>query len=469
MMIGGLKKSAIGTLAFFMTAGASLAREKPEIRKPELPGAGKKNVLVIVADDLACNELGCYGGTNIKTPNIDKLAREGIQFNQMYASEAICSPTRASIYTGLYPVRNGVYRNHGNTRSTVKSVTSYLGDMGYRVGITGKTDVRPKSVYPFEIIDGFETNCVSPNTAYTTDGIRQFMSGKTGRPFCLFVCSTNPHVPWTGGDPSKIDPDKLKLPPVLIDNHETRLAFTKYLAEVGALDWQVGDVIAALKESGKYNETMIIFCGEQGPQFPGGKWTCWDYGQKSAFIVKLPGAGSSPRKTEALVQYEDLLPTLIDYLGGSVPEGLDGKSFLPVLDGKTDTSREWAYGIHNNVPEGTPYPIRSIRNSRYKLIVNLDPKLIYYEKHLMGLDKENYWYSWVRDAKAGADSKGLVLRYIIRPEFEFYDIQNDPWEMQNLAEGPKYQTVIEQMKEKLFQWMDQQGDPGKALDETSGH
>ena len=171
-----------------------------------------KNVLVIIADDLAYNELGCYGGTNIKTPHIDQLAQEGIQFNQMYSSSTMCSPTRASIYTGLYPVRNGIYKNHADTKPEVESVTRYLGDMGYRVGITGKIDVRPKSVYKFQVVDGFESNCVSDNTAWNTDGILNFM--KQDKPFCLYVGSTNPHVPWTGGDASHIDPGKLRLPPV---------------------------------------------------------------------------------------------------------------------------------------------------------------------------------------------------------------------------------------------------------------
>lgn len=445
--------------AILMSSGVN-AREATKVASVH-----KKNVLMIIADDLASNELGCYGGTNVKTPNIDKLAKEGIQFNRMYASCAMSSPIRASIYTGLYPVRHGVYRNHGNTYPTVKSVTSYLEAMGYRVGLTGKTDVRPKSVYGFEIVEGFETNCVSANNRYTTDGIQKFINSKGDEPFCLFVCSTNPHVPWTGGDPSRIDPSKLKLPPIFVDNEETRKAFSKYLAEVEILDRQVGDVVKVLNESGKYDETTIIFCGEQGPQFPGGKWTCWDYGQRSAFIVKPAGKELSSRQTDALVQYEDLLPTLIDYLGGKIPEGLDGQSFLSVLEGKTDNFREWAYGIHNNVPEGTPYPIRSIRNSRYHLIVNLEPGSVYYEKHLMGLDKENYWRSWVADARKGLDKKGLVLRYMIRPDVEFYDTQSDPWEMHNLATEKEYQPLIKEMREKLSQWMEQQGDKGKALDD----
>lgn len=432
--------------------------------QPETSNKGQRNLLVFVADDLACNELGCYGGKNAQTPNIDRFVREGVLFNRMYSSSTMCSPTRASIYTGLYPVHNGVYKNHGNTKPTVKSVATYLTRMGYRVGITGKTDVRPKSVYSFEIIKGFEPNCVRKTANYTTGGISEFIDRDKNQPFCLFVCSTLPHAPWTVGNPKKFNPEKLILPPHFVDNKETRVAFSKYLAEVEALDKQFGDVLDVLKNLKKEDNTLVIFSGEQGPQFPGGKWTSWDYGQKSAFIVKSPEKYLKGKTTTALVQYEDVLPTLIDYIGGIVPRGLDGKSFLPVLEGKRKDHRKWVYGVHNNVPEGTPYPIRSIRNEKYKLIVNLTPEATYFEKHLMSPKKINYWDSWVRDSKNNEVAKHWVDRYLKRPAIEFYDTAEDPWELHNLASDRKMKPIIDKMQKKLFKWMDQQGDTGKNLD-----
>ncbi|MEL7587450.1 MAG: sulfatase [Prolixibacteraceae bacterium] len=423
-----------------------------------------KNILVFIADDLARNELGCYGGQNVKTPNIDRFAGEGVCFNRMFSSTTMCCPTRASIYTGLYPVKHGVYKNHGATKPDVKSVVHYFRDLGYRVGLTGKTHFRPKSVYPFEIIDGFEPNCVAKTAGYTTNGIAEYIKRDPDQPFCLFVCSTLPHAPWTVGDTGKFDPAKLQLPPHFVDNQETRIAFAAYLAEIEALDRQFGDVLKALKSTGEDSTTLVMFCGEQGPQFPGGKWTSWDYGQKSAFLLRSPEGFLRGTTSEALLQYEDVLPAMIAYAGGKIPENLDGESFMPVLLGKTTIHREWAFGVHNNVPEGTPYPVRSIRNDRYKLIVNLTPEASYFEKHLMAPEKDSYWNAWVRDAKTSEKARYWVDRYVTRPAIEFYDTQEDPWELNNLASDKKMEPMIRDMNKKLMNWMKNQKDPGKALD-----
>ncbi len=445
-------------LSLGATANVSGEIPVPEIKKSQ------RNILVFIADDLARNELGCYGGQNVKTPNIDRFAGEGVRFDRMFSSSTMCCPTRASIYTGLYPVKHGVYKNHGTTKSDVKSVVHYFSEIGYRVGLTGKTHFKPESVYPFEIIDGFEPNCVSKTANYATGGIIEFMKRNEQQPFCLFVCSTNPHAPWTVGDPTKFDPAKVKLPPHFVDNQETRVAFTKYLAEIAELDRQFGDVLDALKSTGSEDETLVMFCGEQGPQFPGGKWTSWDYGQKSGFIVRTPESYLKGTSSNALVQYEDVLPTLLSYVGGKIPKELEGESFLPLLQGKKTEHREWAYGVHNNFPEGTPYPIRSIRNDQYKLIVNLSPEATYYEKHLMNANKENYWNTWVRDSKTSSVAKHWVDRFLTRPEIEFYNTNEDPWELNNLASDEKMKPMIDKMKKELFAWMKQQGDVGKALD-----
>lgn len=441
-----------------LTSAAGMAE------KPAFAQDPRRNLLIFIADDLARNELGCYGGQNVATPNINRFAREGITFNRMFSSTTMCCPTRASLYTGLFPVKHGVYKNHGETKPEVKSVVHYFRETGYRIGLTGKTHFRPLSVYPFEKIGGFEVNCVSKTANYSTDSISEFMTRDKSQPFCLFVCSTNPHAPWTVGDPSKFDPAKLKLPPHFVDNKETRVAFAKYLAEIEMLDKQFGDVLTALKYAGQESTTMVMFCGEQGPQFPGGKWTSWDYGQKSGFLVRTPEGYGKGTTSEALLQYEDVLPTIISYTGGKIPDGLDGVSFLPVIQGKKKQHHEWVYGVHNNFPEGTPYPIRSIRDDRYKLIVNLTPGAAYFEKHLMAPGKDKYWNSWVRDAKNNKTAKYWVDRYVTRPAIELYDTAADPWELNNLANVEQMKPVIEKMKTKLFAWMDQQGDSGKALD-----
>jgi arylsulfatase A-like enzyme len=267
------------------------------------------------------------------------------------------------------------------------------------------------------------------------------------------------------GDPSEFDADKLLLPPHWVDTKEVRQEFTKYLAEVRRLDNQVGDVMKLLKETGQEKNTILIFLGEQGPQFPGGKWTLYDNGQRSSMIIKWQGKVKPNTQTEAIAQYEDITPTLVAIAGGKPVNGLDGKSFLPVLLGKSNTGRDYAYGIHNNIPEGPPYPIREIRDAKYKLLLNLTPDKNYHIKYMMNPNKkESYWMGWLKAAETSADAKYLTERIVKKPAVEFYDLQKDPYELKNLASDISYKKQIENYTAKLKQWMKQQGDRGAEMD-----
>jgi uncharacterized sulfatase len=427
--------------------------------------AQRPNIVVIMADDLGTNELSCYGGQNLTTPNIDRLASEGILLTNNYASCTMSVPIRASLYTGLYPARHGSYQNHKTSRPDIKSVTHYLPQAGYRVGRTGKQHTTPLSVYRFEEIPGFETNCVSPQADYTTGGIREFITRADHRPFLLFVCSIHPHVPWTWGDSQAFNPAQIILPPNCVDNKETRALFCKYLAEIKSLDNEVGAVRQVLEETGRLDNTLIVFLGEQGPQMPFAKWTCYRYGQHSALIARYPEKIKAGTTSAALVQYEDILPTLMDFAGGGAIEGIDGTSFLPVLFGTKNEHRTCAYGIHNNRPEGPPYPVRSIQDKRYKLILNLTPEAEYHEKHMMDTkNRKQVWASWIETAAGSEQARWLVDRFVKRPAIEFYDLETDPWELNNLASAPQYASKIAGMKTLLQTWMREQGDTGTDME-----
>ncbi|MEC3880122.1 sulfatase family protein [Parapedobacter sp. 10938] len=427
--------------------------------------AARPNIVIIMADDLDSRQLSCYGGQNLQTTHIDALAAEGMKFNQMIASEAMCIPTRASLFTGLYPARHGAYQNHKSVRPGLKSVAHYLNDLGYGVALTGKNHVtKPKAVFPFEIIEGFEPICVAKTDDYTLDSIRRYITRRE-KPFCLFVMSINPHGPWTVGDPSEFDADRLQLPAHWVDTELIREQFTRYLAEVRRLDDQVGDVMQLLKETGQDKNTIVIFLGEQGAQFPGAKWTLWDSGQKSSMIVRWPGRVPQGSESDAIIQYEDVTPTLIDIAGGKPINGLDGRSFLAVLDGRRTDHRDYAFGIHNNIPEGPPYPIRSIRSHRYKLILNLTPDSTYYIKYMMNPAKPNHAYAtWLHRAETDEHAAFLAERIANRPAVEFYDLHADPYEIDNLANEAAHRNTIATMRTELEAWMQRQGDRGAAMD-----
>ena len=427
----------------------------------------RPNIVVVVADDLLTTELSCYGGKNLVTPNIDRLAAEGVKFTQNYASVAMSVPIRASMYTGLYPVRHGSYRNHKKSYTDIKTVNDYMPEVGYRVGRTGKDHPVQPALYKFDEIEGFTVGCTAQKAPYSTDGIKKWMT-KDSNPFLLFVCSIHPHAPWTWGDPSEFNPDNLVMPENCVDSPQMRNIMCKYLAEVRALDNEVGSVREALEEVGKLDNTIFIFLGEQGPQFPGGKWTLWYPGCHSALIARYPKKIKKGSVCEALVQYEDLLPTFIDIAGGDPIPELDGVSFKNALFGKTKRGRDYVYGIHNNVPEGNPYPIRSIRDDRYALIMNLTPEVQYHEKHLMnGNSVTGVWETWLAAAQTSEENAFWKDRYLTRPAYEFYDLKADPWERNNLIDNPTHAKRIEDMKRLLQKWMNEQGDTGAALDNAN--
>jgi len=430
---------------------------------------GRPNILIIMADDCTHNDLPIYGGQNAATPNIDRLASDGLVFNRAYLASAMCQPCRAELYTGLYPMRNGCAWNHSASRPDVTSMPHHLKPLGYRVGLAGKVHVKPDNVFPFEKIGGFDASCVrDPTRPHDTQHIRRFMTGDG--PFCLVVALVEPHVPWVMGDESKYAPKKLKLPPNIADTPRTREDFSRYLAEITYMDGQVGEILEVLDQSGRADDTIVLFTSEQGSQFPGCKWTNWDTGLHTALIARWPGKVARRQRTDALVQYADVLPTLIDAAGGK-PSGrdFDGTSFLPVLLGAESTHRKFVYGMHNNIPEGPAYPIRTISDGQHRYIRNLSPDEIYIEKHLMGWAGQGklnnpYWATWIREAWTNPHTYEMVKRYMHRPAEQLYDSTKDPYEMTNLADDPAFSAVKVRLSAELDRWMTAQGDPGAAQD-----
>ncbi|WP_139279622.1 sulfatase family protein [Tangfeifania diversioriginum] len=435
----------------------------------ENSATSRPNILFIMADDCTYSEIGCFGGQNAKTPNIDKLADEGLIFNRAYVSMAMCVPARHELYTGLYPMESGCAWNHGRSKPGTKSIFHYLTDLGYRVGISGKKHASPKEVFPYINVPGFEENCVLANEEKEDiTGIKRFMEEKNDEPFCLFVCSTSPHAPWTLGDASAYPPAELKLPAHLGDTPEVREAYSRYLAEVTYFDRQVGEVLKTLEETGNANNTVVMLSTEQGWQFSGGKWTNWDLGVHTGLIAKWPGKIKPGSETGALVQFADITPTFVDVAGGEEVPAVSGKSFLDVLLGKNEKHRKYVYCMHNNVPEGKPYPIRAVISSEYHYISNLLPDSIYFEKHLeAGAHGEVWWERWKEKANTSTREKYLVERFYHRPAEEFYAVETDKEQFDNLAGNPIFERELEKHQNALDAWMKTQNDPGVPVDTES--
>ena len=167
--------------------------------------AGAPNVLIIMADDCTYNDLPLYGGRNANTPNIDRLASQGLTFDHAYLAEAMCQPCRSELFTGRFPMRNGCAWNHSASRPGIESMPQRLKPLGYRAGLAGKVHVKPRSVYPFTVVRGFDPNCVrNPTRPHDVEGISAFMAEDS--PFCLVIGLVEPHVPWVMGDATAYPP-----------------------------------------------------------------------------------------------------------------------------------------------------------------------------------------------------------------------------------------------------------------------
>ena len=435
------------------------------LRAQESPS--RPNILVILADDCTYSDLSFHGGENAKTPNLDALAKQGTVFERAYLSMAMCAPCRSEFYTGRLPIRNGCAWNQAASRPGTRSMPHYLGDLGYRVGLAGKTHIKPASVYPFENVPGFDENCVrEPTLPHSLDGVKSFISRDAAQPFCLVVALTEPHVPWVMGDAAAYPPRSIKLPANLADTPRTRQDFGRYLAEITYMDGQVGEILKALDDAKLDSKTLVLFTSEQGAQFPGNKWTNWDTGLHTSIVARWPGVVPAGRRTPALVQYADVLPTFIELAGGKPdPEVFDGSSFAAALKGSSDKHRDYAYGMHNNYPEGPPYPIRSISDGDWRYIRNLTPERTYIEKHLMGRTDHNpYWGTWVFSSTENPRHLHLVERFLHRPAEELYHTAGDRFEMKNLAKDPAHAEIKARLAKELDRHLAEQLDPGVPLD-----
>ena len=415
--------------------------------------AAKPNMVFIIADDLTFRDIGCYGG-QAKTPHIDRLAAQGMKFERCFQAAPMCSPTRHNIYTGLYPVKSGAWPNHTRAYPHVKSIVHHLRPQGYRVTQTGKTHINPRTVFPFENMGGGK----NPDMKYIDRLFAE--TAKGGKPFCLFACSNEPHTPWNKGDASAYPPAKVKLPPYIVDTPRVREDYSNYLAEITYYDSQVGEILALLEKHKLADNTIVMVVSEQGNAFPFAKWTCYDHGLQSAMIVRWPGKVKAGSVTDAMVEYVDVTPTFIDAAGGQPVAPVDGRSFLPVLLGRTDRHKEQVFGIMTTrgIINGTDaYAIRSVREERYKLILNLNHK----SKFTNACTKMPLFQSMVAKAAAGdATAKRLVNAYHHRPAMELYDLQKDPLEMNNIAGQSGSEAHIKRLRGKLEAWMKAQGDQG---------
>jgi N-sulfoglucosamine sulfohydrolase len=427
--------------------------------------APKKNVVLLIADDMGL-DLGCYGNTRIKTPNLDALAKNGVRFSNAFATVSSCSPSRASLYSGLFSHSNGQYglahADHNfHSKPTVKSLPRLLNDAGYRTAILGKNHVIPKEVYPW----GQEIPVNGRSVFLVAEKARQFISEVGDRPFCLVVGYADPHRAARGfGNETKYpnvpevryDAANVELPYHLPDQPDARQDLADYYQSATRCDHGVGLMLKVLDDAKKTDSTLVIFISDNGIPFPGAKTTLYDAGVHLPLIVSSPVQKKRGRANLAMVSFVDVMPTILDWAGVKAPPELPGRSLLPILDEQNPTGWDVVYGSHQFHEVTMYYPMRMVRTRTHKYLLNLAHQLefpfasdIYNSPTWQGVLKRG-------DKMLGQRS---VESFLHRPHEELYDLTKDPNELKNLAGDPAQAKVLDEMRKQMRAWQEKTKDP----------
>jgi N-sulfoglucosamine sulfohydrolase len=424
--------------------------------------AAQPNIVVFLSDDHSLLDSTAYGSKDVKTPAMERLANAGMTFDRAFVASPSCAPSRAALLTGLMPVRNGAEANHSKPRPEIKKLPAYLKALGYEVVSFGKVShYRHTGDYGFDHFahDTFHDDVAIPN------GIKWLRERKSGKPLCIFFGTNWPHVPWPETSEG-YDPEKLSVRASHVDTPRTRDMRARYYAAVSRMDKELGDVFDAAKDVLGPN-TFFLFSADHGAQWPFGKWTLYDAGIRTPLIVVWPEKIEAGARTDAMVSWIDILPTLVEVGGGAAPQDIDGTSFLGVLRGQTREHRDRIFTTHSGDPPMNVYPMRSVRTGDWKYIRNLHPEFSFTTHIDLGqaADGAGYFASWREKAKTDEAAAALVKRYHERPAEELYDLRADPLELRNLAGDPQHAQRLAAMRADVEAWMKANNDEGKIYGE----
>ncbi|MDA9840914.1 sulfatase-like hydrolase/transferase [Rubripirellula sp.] len=413
------------------------------------------NIVIFLSDDHTWRDSSVYGSPDIETPQMQRIANLGMTFDQAFVASPSCAPSRAALLTGLYPSRNGAEVNHSRPSAEITKLPAYLQRLGYEVVSFGKVGHYGQTPdYGFDLAKHFGYH----DDVAVDEAIDWLGNRDSEKPLCLFVGTNWPHVPW----PDKIDdidPAKLSVPPNHVDTPTSRDWRAKYIAAIRRMDQELGRVYdAAFAKFGE--EFFFLHTSDHGAQWPFGKWNLYDDGIRTPMIVTWPGRIESGTRSNAMVSWVDVLPTLLEVAGVTEVESLDGKSFLSVLLGKKERHRDFIFTTHSGDGDFNVFPIRSVRTADgWKYIRNLHPEYLFGSHVTHAEAKKSYWQSWVEEGSVSADAKQLVKRYQHRLPEELFHTPTDPYESLNRIDEAEQATRINELREQLDIWMGETRDP----------
>jgi uncharacterized sulfatase len=438
-----------------LVVGSEAAPFQAPSRQPPGSQASRPNIVLYLSDDHSRADAGCYGSDQFETPRIDRLAKEGLVFDEAATVSAICVPSRASLFTGLYPERHGAAENHSAVSPGTRSLPHVLGELGYRVVLAGKRHVQPESAFPFDHV---------PFQDASTEAIEAYLDQADDRPVCLVIGAHRPHEPHEqvrAEHPAYVDPADIRVPPRLIDTPPLREELAAYAADVWLMDQELGVVLDMLERRGLASSTLMIYTSDHGHGLMG-KFSCYDAGLAVPLVVRWPGVIPPGLRTDALVSVIDWLPTLVEIAGGEPIEDLDGRSLLPLLRGETAEHRDVLFATHTNlgIAGARGYPIRAAWDHDAKFIWNLSPDVPFTNLKILGKSgreetrPHTIWGSWRQAAASDPAVASRLQQFLYRDEEELYDRRSDPHELTNVARDPTRSDQLSRLRERLYRWID---------------
>lgn len=466
---------------------------------PERTRNTAKNVLLIIADD-AGFETEVYNNSACKTPNLDNLAKRSAIFKNAFTSVSSCSPSRSSILSGLPQHQNGMYGlyqtvHHFSSFDSVQTLPRILHQHGIYTGIIGKKHVGPENVYPFDFAYTEQENSilqVGRNITRIKELVKKFLHKYGSRPFFLYVAFHDPHrcghtnpeygqfcEKFGNGEtgmglipdwkPIHYSPEEVEVPYFVPDTPIARKDIAAQYTTISRLDQGIGLVIKELANAGLLDDTLIIYSSDNGIPFPNGRTNLYDSGIMEPFLVSNPfDSNMWGQVVEDMVNHVDITPTILDWFNISYPNYtifsqpaiLTGKSLLPYVSSKkARKSDNLIFSSHSHHEVTMYYPMRAVRTVQFKLIHNLNYKMPF------PIDQDFYLSPTFQDLLNHTHNKQRTFwyknltSYYYRPQWEMYNLINDPKETVNVVNHAKYQDVAKVLKTLLNEWQNKTQDP----------
>lgn len=455
-----MKLISIWTWFLLFLASTGLAAERP-------------NVLLIVSEDNG-PELGCYGDPYAKTPNLDRLAAAGVRFENAFVTYSVCSPSRASFLTGLYPQQNGqiglATHKFAMYDENTRNIVTELKSAGYHTGLIGKLHVNPESAFPFDFKAISSSNFGRKVTVEDyAEAAARFFEEAGEKPIFLSINYPDAHLPFikqTNSRPAKPlgAGDVKPMPWVGVDSSRLREQVANYYNCLARLDEGVGLLLAELDKANLAENTLVLYIGDHGAQFPRGKGTVYEGGLRVPMIIRWPGHAKAGVVRKELVSTIDLLPTVLAAASVKTTSNRPGRDLKPLLtDANASDWRKYIFGFTTGAFPRACFVQHSVRDERFKLISsprpnteNLDARTYLDPRH------PHFVVSGAlppEQAAAPERVQSAFERWSAPPRYELYDLKNDPCEWKNLADDPTYAAEKKRLVQSLKNWQNETRDP----------